>query len=739
MLGFNLGSEYLAHGGEVPLRELPTFAAALSRIGLGADSYVDDLGWATFLRGQFGGIGGMAIPFAAVDRLGLDLAKPNLLWPPPASAPWFAALGAAVAAACLAGLRVLPHRTLFAALLLAGWCWSLAFRGSTALHEFEAMFHVGFPLVLYALALPGLRRLLGRRRAATALPALALAAAALFALSAWDMGRTGHGAEAAERQREIVADVEAIRELASGRSVVAHTGDSVWFHFARNYYLAGSYVQINDIGSAQDWLRVPDFDFVVVPADFGGSLTPRNRRLFLYPLDALPGIRAAIAAREPALRAAFDLRLDGRVLTYVREECAGGTLSQWFFLDIAPVDAGDLPEKRRAQGYDRLWFPFGDHGVRFDGACIARLELPAYAIAGLRTGQSGGGDLPPVWEASLPVEDASFPRGASSWRETATAGEPAARGPFDVYRDGRTLTYVRDGCDGEDTADRFFVHAFAAGGVREVVNFRFRDRGVHWGGACIASVELPAGDIRSVRTGQYDGTVHLWEAEFPLDAEAWLARYASFAAREPALRSRFDLHLDGRTLTLVREACAPDDVADRFFVHVHPADGGGREAIDFRFRERGVVHDGKCMASVELPGYPVRSVRTGQYDASGHLWEAEFPLDAEAWLARYASFAAREPALRARFDAHLDGRALTLVRAECSAADVADRFFVHVFPAGGGGREAIDFWFRERGVVHDGKCMASVELPEYAIARLAFGQYDASGHLWEAEPALPPE
>ena len=733
-LGFNLGNEYRALGGEVPLHDLPSVEALLRRSGAEAEgAYAAAVAWPTFLRGQFGGIAGTAIPFAAVDLLGLGLAQPHhLVWPAPEAAPRFAAAGAAVAAACLAGLLRLPHRTLFAALLLTGWGWAMAFRGSVAYHEFEAMFHVGYPLVLYALALLGLRRLLGRRRAATALPALALAAAALFALSAALMGRVGHGVAEAAHQREVVADVEAIREIASGRSVVAHTGDGVWFRFARNYYLAGSYVQINDIGSAEDWLRVPDFDFAVVPADFGGSLTPRNRRLFLYPLGALPGIRAAIVAREPALRAAFDLRLDGRVLTYVREECAAGTLGPWFFLDIAPVDAGDLPEEGRARGYDRIWFPFRGRGVRFDGSCIARFELPAYAIAGIRTGQRQG-DLPPVWEASLPVEDASFPRGASTWRETATAGEPAARGPFEVYLDGRTLTYVRDGCSGEDTADRFFVHAFMAGGVREVVNFRFRDRGVHWAGTCIASVELPPGDVRSVRTGQYDGPVHLWEEEFALGP--WLARYESFAGRAPVVSAAFEVYRDGRTLTWVRGGCRPEDAEDRFFVHVHDS-GGARENLDFWFRERGERHAGVCMASVDLPDGDVRSVRTGQYDETGHLWDEEFALEAEAWLARFASFAAREPTLRGAFDAHLEGRALTLARGECDASDVADRFFVHVHPADGGRREAIDFWFRERGLRHVDRCMATVALPDYAIDRVVFGQYDASGHLWEAELAL---
>ena len=142
------------------------------------------------------------------------------------------------------------------------------------------------------------------------------------------------------------------------------------------------------------------------------------------------------------------------------------------------------------------------------------------------------------------------------------------------------------------------------------------------------------------------------------------------------------------------------------------------------------------MATIELPDYEVRSVRTGQYDETGHLWDEEFALDAEAWLARFEAAAASEPTLRAGgFGLHLDGRTLTFVREACGASDVADRFFVHVYAADGGGRENLDFWFRERGLRHGDRCMATVALPEYGIARVVTGQYDASGHLWEAELA----
>ena len=57
----------------------------------------------------------------------------------------------------------------------------------------------------------------------------------------------------------------------------------------------------------------------------------------------------------------------------------------------------------------RFEFWFRGRGLRLGGRCLARLDLPDYPLAGIRTGQLAVGDLPPVWEASLPVADPSFP------------------------------------------------------------------------------------------------------------------------------------------------------------------------------------------------------------------------------------------------------------------------------------------------------------------------------------------
>ena len=217
--------------------------------------------------------------------------------------------------------------------------------------------------------------------------------------------------------------------------------------------------------------------------------------------------------------------------------------------------------------------------------------------------------------------------------------------------------------------------------------------------------------------------------------------------------ARFGVHLDEarNRLVYVREACAEGDTDAGFFLRVQRPAGSGD--LGFAFAGHGFREGGRCLAVRNFP-YRVASFVTGQWTPErGDLWSVRVPWTGEfrdeefagAWLARFGALAAREAdARRAGFALHAEGRTLTFVREECSAADVADRFFVHVYASGGreardlwfrvpGGRAGLGFWFRERGLRLGGRCMASVELPEYAIARVVTGQYDASGHLWEQE------
>ena len=113
------------------------------------------------------------------------------------------------------------------------------------------------------------------------------------------------------------------------------------------------------------------------------------------------------------------------------------------------------------------------------------------------------------------------------------------------------------------------------------------------------------------------------------------------------------------------------------------------------------------------------------------------------YRARYAATAAGEPAARSVFDVYLDGGELAYLKAECGAEHAAGAFFADVFPLrpasppASARAEEFDrlvFHFADHGAVFDGKCMARIRLPDYAIARLQTGQLEAdAGVAWQVE------
>ena len=108
--------------------------------------------------------------------------------------------------------------------------------------------------------------------------------------------------------------------------------------------------------------------------------------------------------------------------------------------------------------------------------------------------------------------------------------------------------------------------------------------------------------------------------------------YASVTAREPDIRSVFDLYLDGRTLAYVKAECDREDLAAPFFLRVFPDDATdlppkrrleGFDDLGFSFDRHGARSDGKCVARRALPNYGVSSVQTGQSaQGEGILWTA---------------------------------------------------------------------------------------------------------------------
>ena len=235
---------------------------------------------------------------------------------------------------------------------------------------------------------------------------------------------------------------------------------------------------------------------------------------------------------------------------------------------------------------------------------------------------------------------------------SARSREPVAESDFDLYLDGDTLTYVKDACTVDDLdAERFFLHLFPADPAdlpafqREQgfdnLDFYLWEGGARRGGACAAVVALPDYQFTRIRTGQFiPRGPQLWGVEFAAGPTAQRYREARAAIRSgawgtPAARAAFDLYLDldGRVLAYHKEPCAAEDLRERFFLHLIPADARDLPPQDrsygfgnrgFSFREHGARLGDACVALAPLPEYQIAGLRTGQFiSGEGQLWSAE--------------------------------------------------------------------------------------------------------------------
>ena len=111
------------------------------------------------------------------------------------------------------------------------------------------------------------------------------------------------------------------------------------------------------------------------------------------------------AEGEPLARSIFDLYASDGALVYVKEQCGQSDIAHPFFLHVVPAQTEDLAENRRRYGFDNLDFDFFLQGALFDGKCAARVPLPGYAVASIRTGQFVGGEGE-LWSAEFSMRDA---------------------------------------------------------------------------------------------------------------------------------------------------------------------------------------------------------------------------------------------------------------------------------------------------------------------------------------------
>ena len=408
-MSFNLGNEYMALRGETPLAELPTSQSILKRSGLNAEfnaANARNLAWGRFLQRQFHRIGGLSLPYALLGYTGGAVGWPEGSFMRRNAG--VAAMGVLATAVCFVGLAFSRERLLFGALALSGFLWAFPMRFHTYIHGFEAVSYTGVPLVLFALALLGARRLGGER----ALALIAVFALTAFVFSAYRMADVGYDAKGAMFHKAITADFETIRRITAGKVVFVPAPSYSNQEFSgayrtTDYYLSGSIILYYAEG---DRRGLADFVLTRERLDGVEPLTPNNTLAFLYEREAYDRAQMAalrqslgdVAGMAPVARTEFDLYLSDNTLHYFKEPCAAADTADRFFLHILPKDAADLPEGRRQHGFANADFYFSEHGLALDGVCLGAVELPAYGIERIRTGQyvSGAGQL---WRTEFEV------------------------------------------------------------------------------------------------------------------------------------------------------------------------------------------------------------------------------------------------------------------------------------------------------------------------------------------------
>ena len=522
VLAFNLGNEYLALGGKESFTNLPTVRSALFRVGADEErnaSYAASLAWSNYLEDQLYRINQISFPYALDGWLDLTGHRPSMPLPGQSVVIFILVVGG-----CLVVLLWGRQRMLLATLALFGVLWAVAMRNFVAFHSFDGIFYIGIPLVLFSGGLAYLRRRAGSRivpgLANRAAAGLAIIAAALFILSAYQVSGVSYDPEVAEWHRELISDFEDIRERTAGKTVfIPLTGGAQSrsrFAGAReglDYYLSDRVMLYAHQGKYLD-----KADFVITGRREPGPalLTPGNKRIFLYDRAQFTGQYGSLVSGEPTARGEFDLYLRGKALTYLREPCRQQDTTGRFALHLYTPDRFALPAERRQYGFDNLDFEFGDYGQVFNGKCLITVPLPDYHIAEISTGRGSQERI------RFPVDYTDEYRDAYPF---ITAGEPLGRAVFDLYLPDDRLYYIKEPCEPADTAARFFLH-FVPEDVAVLppeqrqygtdnFDFDFAQRGAVFDGKCLARVTLPDYPIKEIRTGQFViGGERFWETEF---------------------------------------------------------------------------------------------------------------------------------------------------------------------------------------------------------------------------------
>ena len=241
----------------------------------------------------------------------------------------------------------------------------------------------------------------------------------------------------------------------------------------------------------------------------------------------------------------------------------------------------------------------------------------------------------------------------AEYNDVEANGTLLARSDFDIYVYDGMLYYLSADCPppASNQADfRIFLHIVPADLADLPANrreygyenrdFKLSDRAAFFDGKCVVERELPRYPIERIHTGRLvSGESQLWGADINLAAyaasQALDERIAAGDYGPPVAQSHFHLYLRDNALTYLKSPCNENDTHARFFLHITPADpadlpAASRELgfanLDFQFHDHGAHAGDICVATRDLPDYPIDRIRTGQFvSGEGRVWSVEFP------------------------------------------------------------------------------------------------------------------
>ena len=494
--------------------------------------------------------------------------------------------------------------------------------------------------------------------------------------------------------------------------------------------------------------------------------------IFAKDVNAYLAAYEDIAANGDLLaRSDFDIYAYHDALYYLSADCPPPAPSRpdlRIFLHFFPADLDDLPADGRERGFESRDFWLNAHAVFFDGKCVNRQLLPDYHIDRIVTGVYMKGKA--VWRANINLAARAAAQAVHHRILAGDYGAPVAQSNFALYLRDNTLTYLKAPCAEADAHARFFLHIFPADTAviptdrRESgfanMDFHFTDHGAYVDGICVAERELPDYPIDLIRTGHNATTPggDSWRSDINLAAQALYDDIIAGDYGKPVAQSDFDVYRRDNRLAYLKQPCAPADAHARLFLHITPTDPADLPAdrrergfanMDFRFTAHGARIDDICVATRDLPDYPIALIRTGQNATTpgGDGWREDIDLAARrAAQATYDGITAGTygpPVAQSRFDLYLRDNSLTYLKAPCAESDTHARFFLHITPANTDDLPAdrrergfanLDFHFPDRGAYAGDICAATIDLPDYPLDRIRTGQFvSGEGAIWRAE------